>query len=332
MLPRHCFVLALIVTTSSRASAQARDPAAADALFRDARALMKEGKFAVACPKLAESQRLDPAAGTLINLSDCFQKTGQLADALQALREALDILPSGDTRVGPVKGEITALDKRVPRLTIKLAPDAPEDTTVTRNEVEYGKASFGIAIPVNPGEHAIVAAAPGRAKRAYPIKLGEGQVRELIVTAGAALSTPGGAAAEATASPAERAPTATQQTLAHEAPPPTTQQRTLGWVLGGVGVAGLGTGVVTGLMLDGRQSTVDANCDSKTKLCNDEGYSAAQDGKTLRTVSFIGWGVGLAGIAAGSYLLFFAGPDEPTTAVNAGGSRNSAFVSVSRRF
>ena len=332
MLPRRCLVLALALTTSSWALAQPRDPAAADALFRDARALMKEGKFAAACPKLAESQRLDPAAGTLINLSDCLQKTGQLADALQALREALDILPSGDNRVGPVKDEIAALDKRVPRLTIRLAPDAPEDTTVTRNEVEYGKASFGIAIPVNPGEHAIVAAAPGRAKKAYPIKLGEGQVRELIVTAGAALGTPGGGAAEGTASPPERAPQATRQTTPQDSPPPTTQQRTLGWVLGGVGVVGLATGMVTGLMLDGRQATVDANCDAKTKLCNDEGYSAAQDGKTLRTVSFIGWGVGLAGIAAGSYFLFFAGPDEPTTAVNAGGTRNGAFVSVSRRF
>ena len=37
----------------------------ADALFKEGRALLDAKKFDEACPKLAESQRLDPGAGTL---------------------------------------------------------------------------------------------------------------------------------------------------------------------------------------------------------------------------------------------------------------------------
>lgn len=325
-------VFAVALTSASWASAQARDPAAADALFREARSLMKEGKYTVACPKLAESQRLDPAAGTLINLGDCFQKTGQLANALQAMRDALDMLAPTDSRVAPVKEEMAALDKRVPRLTIRLAPDTPEDAKVLRDDVEYGAASLGVPIPVNPGDHMIVVAAPRRAKKAYPVTISEGQAREITVTVGKVL--PDGASAEEL----ELAPPPPEGSPPPRAVAPDTStapdsSRTIGWILGGVGVVGLGTGIVTGLMLDERQSTVDANCDSKTKLCNDEGYSAAQDGKTLRTVSFVGWGIGLAGIAAGGYFLFLAGPSKaPTTAVNGVASRDGAFFSVSRRF
>ena len=44
------------------------DVAAAEALYREGRALMEKGDLDAACPKLAESQRLDPSSGTALNL------------------------------------------------------------------------------------------------------------------------------------------------------------------------------------------------------------------------------------------------------------------------
>src|SRR5260221_10377355 len=73
------FVLANLAPT--RAFAQQRDPAAAQALFDQARALTRQGRYAEACPKLLESNRLDPGIGTQFHLAECYEQNGQVATA-----------------------------------------------------------------------------------------------------------------------------------------------------------------------------------------------------------------------------------------------------------
>src|SRR3954468_8607529 len=80
--------LPFVFVSSIATSAFAQDNSRAQALFDDGRRLMNEGHFAEACPKLAASQKLDPGAGTLMNLATCYEKNNQLASAWATFKEA----------------------------------------------------------------------------------------------------------------------------------------------------------------------------------------------------------------------------------------------------
>src|SRR5882757_3842955 len=81
-------VLGLSSLSSSVARAQSGDSAVAQALFDQAKKLIADGHASEACPKLEESQRLEPRSGTLINLASCYEQTGRLASAWSKYIEA----------------------------------------------------------------------------------------------------------------------------------------------------------------------------------------------------------------------------------------------------
>jgi hypothetical protein len=54
-----------------RSSSTTETAAGAQALFVEGRRLVAQGQYAAGCEKLDQSEKLDPAPGTLINLADC---------------------------------------------------------------------------------------------------------------------------------------------------------------------------------------------------------------------------------------------------------------------
>ena len=309
-------VIVAILAAAGHAHAQ---EAAADALFDSARTAMAKGDFDRACEQFRASDKLDPAPGTELNLADCEEKRGRLASAWELFRTVEEKLNPSDERLPVAHGRAHALEARVPRVTLTLAPGAPQGSTVRDGNVELGAAAFGIALPMDPGSHELVVSAPGYAPRSFMIQLAAGENRAVVVS-------PGTAGSQVSAGPPVAAPVNPPREVSSNH----ANTRTLGFVLGGVGVAGFGVGAIAGAMMLGKKSTVDAGC-HPDKSCSSAALDAAHAGRTLEIVSNVGWIVGAASLAVGAYLVISSGPSsKPSSALAVAPNVGGGQLSLSR--
>jgi hypothetical protein len=266
----------------------------AEALFTAGRKDVEHGDYRSACGKFAESQRLDPAVGTLINLADCEEHLGELARAWEHWREAVERLSSDDERRPVVAERAAAADKRVPRLTLKLAPGAvpAADWSIRRDDVEIPVRLLDVATPVDTGEHTVTLDVPGRARSRYVVTLAEGARETIELAVGPPELSAPPPPMPATPTPVERPRAAT------------TSSRWIGLGLVGLGAAAIGIGTATGLAAVGKKDDLADNC-FPADVCNERGADAAGDGRALSIASTTSFIVGGAAALAGLYFLFF---------------------------
>ena len=314
-------VALLLVVTATTAYAQAHDPAAAESLFRSAKAAEEKGDFKSACGMFAESQRLDPGPGTLLNQADCEEHLGALATAWGHFLTAKDQLPANDDRVPYATQRITALEKRLPHLSIHLPASAPAGITVMRGQAEVHAAALGVPMAVDPGLQTLTATVPGHLPATTTVTIAEGESKDVTLK----IDAPAIAPATPTA-PGEPAPAAAPSSDS------TSTRRTLAWVAGGVGVAGLGVGVVTGILALGDASTFKNNCNQTTGACqNQSGVVAASSGKTASTLSTAALIAG--GLLTGAGVVLFVTSRGPaSTTVGATPLPGGAAASFTGRF
>jgi hypothetical protein len=299
----------LVTLAAPSALAEPHDAAAAEALFRQGREAADAGDHAKACEKFKESNRLDPALGTVFNIADCEEKLGRLATAWQLFQEVAQRLPASDERQGIAKERARALEPRLPRLAVRLAPTAPAKTQVQRDGVELGSASLDTPLPVDPGPHNVTATAPDHEPRVFDVVLREAESQTVEVEPGA-----------------KRAKGVVTEVSSDQVP--SSNQRTVGYVLGGIGLVGLAVGTVAGVMVLERKSTVDDNCDA-AKRCNTEGFDAAESGRTLGVVSTAGLVIGALGVASGAYLILSSPKEQgPSTALVTSATPRAAGLSL----
>jgi hypothetical protein len=308
MQARRCVlgtILGLLVVGGAprgvRAQTPVRDPAAAEALFREGREQVELGNYAQACPKFLESERLDPATGTVFNLAECQERTGKLASSWQNWRKALEQLAPGDSRIPIASARLAALEPRLPHLTLRLAPGAPDDTHVLRDKVDLRKASFGVALPVDPGNHTLTVLADHHENARQTVHLDEAQSLTVEVAPGPRLpETAPPALALTSPAPSPSAPSGVP------APSHASTLRTAGWVTGGVGVAGFIAAVVTGVVIVEDKSTANSQCTGGC-MAGTSGASAVNSGRTMLPLNAVAWGVGIAGVGAGVTMILLAG-------------------------
>ena len=315
--------------------------ATAEALFQEGRALMIAGRAREACQKFSESNRLDPATGTLLNLAVCNETVGRTATAWSQFRaaEVASVADHRDDRVGLAREHLASLLPKLSVITVQVS-DAQRipGLKLSLDGVVWGEPLWNVPTPIDPGEHTVVAEAPGRVARSYQTRVGARAQKLLIVVDLAPVSD------VLAAVPVARSPSPPRTAAVPETAPPPVVVRmpaaepasgsrpssgaglagsggagstagatgtepassldlTFAYVAGGIGVAALVAGTIFGAQAFSRWG--DRKTDCPMDVCStDAGKQAqigAEDAARNADVAVV---IGLVALGAGGYLYY----------------------------
>lgn len=303
--------LALLVVSLVAGSALAQgDAAAAEQLYKEAKALAKKGKYAEACPKFDASYKLDKGLGTLVNLADCNERIGKTATAWAQWNEAADLARRDkDEREKFAAGRRDKLEPKLPKLKVDVTNPVPA-LSVHRGEVKLEPGSFGVGLPVDPGEQTVTVRRGDKVLKTETVTAKEAETASLSLDLGAIdqefPEEKPPPVPTATAAPPPTAPPPPP-------PPPPTGQKTVGYIVGGVGVAALLTAGVLEYVALNKKSKADEPDQCLNGYCSPNGFETIDSAKSYAT---IGQWVGIGGVlftAVGATLILTA-PSAPETA------------------
>ncbi len=307
--------LLLTLASASRPAAaqesedQAANVAAARNLGIEGVQLAEAGKCDQAIEKLSRAESLYHAPTILDRLGECQVKVGQIVVGTENLnrvvREQLPANAPKAFRDAQARAQ-KALDAALPRighLTVNVEPKEAK-VTVTVSDVPVPAALLGVERPTDPGTHEVVASAPGYLTQKTTVTLAEAG-RETVTLS---LTLDPNAPKE---EPAPAPVTAPQPLMPEQQPPPpasasSNSAKTIGYVLIGVGAAGVVTGGITGAMALQKKGDLD---------CPDNHCGGAQkddfdSAKSLALVSTISFAVGIPAVAVGTVLLLTSGSSQ----------------------
>ncbi|EYF02888.1 tetratricopeptide repeat protein [Chondromyces apiculatus] len=276
----------------------------ADDLFQKGMADLEAGRLDTACPALRKSFRFEKRPTTLFHLAECEDRAGRIATAALHYDEYLDLFERLSPPEQQAEGERErkafkrreTLDGDIPRVTFRLPESAPVGTKVTRVTKQGGDpvpVALGVALPIDPGEHWVMTQPPGGARweKRFFVQKGDRQTIALSVS-----SPDDDAKMVRYSRPLEPVPA-----LLPPEEYDNSGRRIATWTAGGIGAAGVVTGIVTGAVAWSQKGVVNSNC--RDGLCNTKGESAADLASTMGTVSTIAFPIGLAGLAVAVVLI-----------------------------
>jgi hypothetical protein len=297
-----CCLSVLALSSVPSARADEVQSFAAQALFDEARALMEAKRFSEACPKLAESQRLDPASGTLLNLAVCHEREGKTASAWIGYTETITLAAKegNQERQRLARERIADIESELSRLRVLPPKRIPDGYWVRLDDVSLAAAAWDTGVPVDPGVHRVTSGAPGTK----------------VVSRTVEVSKPG-VTLELRLSELEREKPAPPRPADRRAPvpPPSDARPLLVAASFGVGAAGFAVGAYAGVRAGMAWNERDANC---VGGCNEKAVAAGEDANDFAVVSNIAFATGIVALGVGTYLVLTTPEAETRTVVRVG--------------
>lgn len=281
------------------------DRALATVLFQEGRTLMSTGNISEACPKLEESERLDPGGGTILNVALCHELEGRLARSWSEFNEAIVRARKDGRRDRELEAmdHARALQPRLSRLVVAVPAGARiQGLQIECDGRELGPGAWSTAMPIDGGEHVIRATAPGRAPFTTSVVINQERDAKTIeipvLATPVVVVTPPTFSVAATTTPLVPAETSSPRS-----------RRRLRWIAigtAGVGVTVLGiAGYELGSALSKKSSS---NADCIGDICGDTGLRLRKDAVSRGNLATILAVTGVALVGGGATLFFLGGP------------------------
>jgi hypothetical protein len=333
--------MVLVAGVSAAGEAEQRQ---AQSLFDQARKLLEAGDAAQACPLFAESQRLDPGGGTLLNLAACHEKEGRVATAYAEYQEALSIaLRDGRRdRESIARDRAKALEARLPKLRVQLEK-AERGVVFVLDGAPLTDMVQQTPTALDPGPHELKVSAPGFRQRVLAFEASEGKLSLLQVPAlepeteaGAGMAPEPPTKAVPTPAPTPHcAPGSRLEGTVCVSARKARHFSTASYVVGASGLVLLGASAITGALALSKNSSAQdsaaAACVPGRNFCPDPARAAAakDDADQARTLAWVSTGALVLGAAAVTTAWFLPRAEVTAEAVVVPGGMA---LSATRRF
>jgi hypothetical protein len=294
---KRSFAAAVVASLLAAGPALAGEPSAADR--ETARSLMQEGEKASARKDHAAALEAFQGAHAIMGVPSTGMEVARTLVALGRLRQARKLAlevaalpakpgePAAFARARSEAAELAkSLEARVAKLEVAV-DGAPAGSRV-KLVIDGEQVDAAGSHELDPGQHSIEVSAGG-ATESSKVSLKEGETRRESITL--------------------RPPQRDERSEKAPAETKSSSKRTLGFVIGGIGVAGLATAGVTGLILLSRDAEIDENCPDKR--CNAEGRELIDGSQPLLIANAVAWGVGVVGLGVGTWLVLSSDDSEP---------------------
>jgi hypothetical protein len=293
--------ISLLAIAASSANADEADKAHAVQLFLDAKTLMDNGQYAQACPKLEESLRLEPADGTLLRLAWCDEMIGRTATAWALFKQGLANAQKvgNPERAKFANDHLAAIEPKLSKVTIHIPASAQIDGLEVRWDGKIiGKAAWDSEFPVDPGNHALSATAPGKQLWTTTVGVAPNADRRTVEIP-----------------QLDAAPVKKDATIE-----PAPHTPTIVYVLGGTGMVFLGGAIGMHLAAVADQEKHRTFCQNQIAFGGCTGdEDTVSSGKRWETLSIIAGGLGIASIATAVtfYITSRSTPAAPSVGLSA---------------
>lgn len=268
---------------------------------------MAEGKVEAACPKFADSNKLDPASGTLLNLGSCFEKLGRTASAWAAFREAVSRAQSAGRadHLRIAEAHATSLQATLARVTVTVDNPVP-GIEIRRDGVPVTDGEWGLPIPVDPGPHTYVAQAPQHASWTTHVNVVVDAAVEVppVLTVTIPALTPLPPPPDASVHRGPETPVASSGFW--------QPRRIVAAAVGAGGLVGLGVGTALAVSAKAAYNSSLTSCPVDKNRCTPAGVSERDDARTQGNIATAAFLIGTAALATG-VVLWVTAPSEPSS-------------------